>query len=140
MNADSGGGDSKIKLMGRGDRYPKIEPCNKNGQSFCTKLMWILSAGVFTATMNEYLFMQNISIKHVASRHGRLICNLFEIWHNCRCGRVRSSSETKAGRLWYTSSPSFQKVNLRIVTQVKIFWTGYKENFGANLSPDSLGV
>ena len=54
---------------------------------------------------------------------------------------VKSSSETKAGLwLWYTSSPSFPKVNLRIVTQVKIFWTEYKENFGANLSPDSLGV
>ena len=59
---------------------------------------------------------------------------------------VKSSSETEAGLwLWYTtlvhaSSPSFPKVNLRIVTQVKIFWTEYKENFGANLSPDSLGV
>ena len=54
---------------------------------------------------------------------------------------VKSSSETEAGLwLWYTSSPSFPKVNLRIVTQVKIFWTGHKENFGANLSPDSLGV
>ena len=58
---------------------------------------------------------------------------------------VKSSSETEAAlddydTLIHTSSPSFPKVNLRIVTQVKIFWTGYKENFGANLSPDSLGV
>ena len=57
---------------------------------------------------------------------------------------VKSGSETKVTIVilwhWYTSSPSFPKVNLRIVTQVKIFWTEYKENFGANLSPDSLGV